>query len=50
MKEETSVITRKRYDEICKRAKERGIAILTKYRKGIKTIRCGDIVLSESEG
>ena len=42
-----SGFTREEYDRICRRAKERGIKILTKYRKGLKSIRCGEIVLRE---
>jgi len=49
MDEKTEVITREQYDNICKRAKERGITITSKYRKGMKNIKCGDIVLSETK-
>ena len=41
--------TREEYDRICAKAKKLGITIVTKYRKGMKTIRCGDIILSEKE-
>ena len=46
MKEITGVFTRERYDEICKHAEELGITIVSKYRKGMKNIRVGDIVLN----
>jgi len=47
--EDQSVFTQERYNEICKRAEEMGITIITKYRKGLKNIRVGDIVLDEGE-
>ena len=47
--EDQAVFTRERYDEICKRAEELGITIITKYRKGLKNIRTGDIVLEENK-
>ena len=47
--EDQAVFTRERYDEICKRAEELGIKIVTKYRKGLKNIRTGDIVLEENK-
>ena len=47
--EDQAVFTRERYDKICKRAEELGITIITKYRKGLKNIRVGDIVLEENK-
>jgi len=47
--EDQSAFTRERYDEVCKKAEELGITILTKYRKGLKNIRVGDIVLDENK-
>jgi len=41
--------TKEEYDDICKRAKERGITIVSKYRRGMRTIKVGDIILSEVE-
>ena len=41
--------SRQQYDDICKRAKEFGITIVSKYRKDMRTIRVGDIILSEVE-
>jgi hypothetical protein len=41
--------SRKQYDNICKRAKELGITIVSKYHKGMKTIKVGDIILAESK-
>ena len=48
MEENQAAFTRERYDEICKRAEELGITIITKYRKGLENIRTGDIVLDEN--
>jgi len=47
--EDQDVFTQERYNEICKRAEEMGITIITKYRKGLKNIRVGDIVLEENK-
>ena len=47
--EDQAVFTRERYDKICKRAEELGITVIIKYRKGLKNIRVGGIVLEENK-
>lgn len=46
--ETTAAFTKERYDEIKRQAESMGIIILTKYRKGLKNIRVGDIVLDDN--
>ena len=49
-KEELNVITKERYELMKRRAEKHGIKFLTKYRKGIKTIKLEPIVLGINHG
>ena len=40
--------SREQFDRIKAAAEERGYTVVSKWRPGIKTIRLGEIVLSES--
>ena len=43
---EQRAFTREQYDRIIERAKKGGVKIITKYRKGLKNIKCEPIVLT----
>ena len=47
MREKLGVITKKNYDAIKKRYEAKGYKVITKWRKGLKSIRLDDIVLRE---
>ena len=46
---EQRAFTREQYDRIIERSKKGGVKIITKYRKGLKNIKCEPIVLSEEK-
>lgn len=46
-KENLRPFTKKRFIILKNRCEEAGYKVVTKYRKGIKSIRLGDIILSE---
>lgn len=46
--EQLRAFTRKKYERIKLGAKRNGLTVITRYRKGLKKIRMGDINLSEN--